>query len=96
MAPLVLSTHNRLMWSNGAVIQEGHGIYYGCIRQDPEGLVWTAQRSTKCDALLQIDLGTGALLKRVQVPSVFVHDIFRHRDQVLVTDCDGGRVLVLE
>jgi hypothetical protein len=96
---LVLSTHNRLMWSNGTVIHEGHGIYYGCIRQVPEGLgslAWTAQRSPKGDALLQIDLGTGALLKKVSVPSVFVHDIFRNRDQVLVTDCDGGRVLVLQ
>ena len=86
------------------VIHEGRGVYYGVFPASesspgasPES-VWVVSRphnwrpkSTK-EALLKIDLRSGALTDEVQIPSHFTHDAVRVRDRVYVADTGGGAV----
>ena len=90
---LLLSTHNRLMWSSSDVLHEGRGVYHGAFK-GPQGTIWSVSRGITKEALLNIDPSTGQVLKEVPVPSVFTHDLVKSGDQVYVTDCGGGRIII--
>ena len=91
---LLISTHNRFMQSNGKVIHENEGVYYGTFQGEP-GTVWVVSRGSK-ELLLHIDFQTGEVLERKDLPSLFTHDAIRVKDKVYIADCGNGRVVVLD
>jgi hypothetical protein len=92
---LLLSTHGRLMWSTGQVLHEGRGVYYGAFRDGDT--IWVTSRGPRNEKLIQIDAFTGEILRESEtLPSTFTHDLCRHDDRVYLTDCNGGRLVVLD
>ena len=91
---VLVSTHNRFMQSNGKVIHENEGVYYGTFCGE-QGTVWVVSRGSK-EYLLHIDLSSGEVLERKGLPSLFTHDAIRVKDKVYIADCGNGRVVVLD
>eukprot|EP00775_Hariotina_reticulata_P005663 gene5663-5900_t len=105
---LLLATHSRLMWyypdsDEYRILHEGEGVHYGMFTGagSPSSTVWTAVRphnwrpTTTKEYLLELDMETGAELRRVQLPSRFTHDVVRHGSSVYVCDTGNGRILQL-
>lgn len=92
---LLLSTHGRLMWSDGRVLHEGRGVYYGAFRDN--NTVWVTSRGPVTEKLIQLDITDGKILRESQkLLSIFTHDLCRHENKIYITDCFGGRLIVLE
>ena len=96
MTTLLLSTHGRLLFSNGTVLHEGCGIYYGAFKSDDDDGLWVTSRGPSEEKLIQIDTTSGTIIKEKKLPSVFTHDLIRCRNRVYITDCNGGNVVVLD
>lgn len=90
---LLVSTHNRLMWSDNTVIHMNNGVYYGIFDGD-NSTVWVVSVN-KTECLLQIDLNETTVLNTKVIPSRFTHDCIRHDDKVYIADCGNGNVIVL-
>jgi hypothetical protein len=82
------------MLSDGKIIHENEGVYYGTFQGEP-GTVWVVSRGSK-EYLLHINVNTGEVLDRKGVPSRFTHDAIRVKDKVYIADCGNGRVVVLD
>lgn len=103
---LLLCSHGRVQWLDVATgkvrdVHKGRGVYYGAFPGEGN-TAWVVSRPHNwrapegaAEALLLLDLDSGAILAERNVPTRFTHDAIRAGERVFLADTGQGRVVEL-